>query len=90
MRGAAAVAPEISAVAQQVESRRRGNQARLAGYLDERGLLRSDLVPDEATDIIWTLTSYDVYRALIGERHWPPGRYQTWLAETLAVTLLGD
>ena len=90
MRGAAAVAPEISAVAQQVESRRRGNQARLAGYLEERGLLRSDLAPDEATDIIWTLTSYDVYRALIGERHWPPGRYQAWLAETLAATLLGD
>src|SRR5215470_7978585 len=90
MRGAAAVAPEVAAAAQQVESRRRGNQARLAGYLDERGLLRSDLAPDEATDIIWTLTSYDVYRALIGERHWSPGRYQTWLAETLAVTLLGD
>jgi AcrR family transcriptional regulator len=89
MRGAAAVAPEVTAVAQQVESRRRGNQARLAGYLEERGLLRSDLAHDEATDIIWTLTSYDVYRALIGERHWPPGRYQTWLAETLAATLLG-
>ena len=89
MRGAAAVAPEVAAVARQVESRRRGNQARLAGYLEERGLLRSDLAPDEATDIIWALTSYDVYRALIGERHWPPGRYQTWLAETLAATLLG-
>jgi len=90
MRGAAAVAPEISAVAQQVESRRRGNQARLAAYLEERGLLRSDLAHDEATDIIWTLTSYDVYRALIGERCWPPDRYQAWLAETLAATLLGD
>jgi AcrR family transcriptional regulator len=89
MRGAAAVAPEVMAVAQQVESRRRGNQARLAGYLEERGLLRSDLAADEATDIIWALTSYDVYRALIGERRWPPGRYETWLAETLAATLLG-
>ncbi len=89
MRGAAAVAPEVMAVAQQVESRRRGNQARLAGYLEERGLLRSDLAADEATDIIWTLTSYDVYRALIGERHWRPGRYQAWLAETLAATLIG-
>ena len=90
MRGAAAVAPEISAVAQQVESRRRGNQARLAAYLEERGLLRSDLAADEATDIIWTLTSYDVYRALIGERRWPPDRYQDWLAETLGATVLGD
>jgi AcrR family transcriptional regulator len=90
MRGAAAVAPEVTAVAQQIESRRRANQARLAAYLDERGLLRSDLAPDEATDIIWALTSYDVYRALIGERHWPADRYQAWLAATLATTLLGD
>jgi AcrR family transcriptional regulator len=89
MRGAAAVAPEVSAVAQQVESRRRANQARLAAYLDERGVLRSDLALDEATDIIWALTSYDVYRALIGERRWPPDRYQAWLAATLAATLLG-
>jgi AcrR family transcriptional regulator len=88
MRGAAAVAPEVMAVARQVESRRRANQARLASYLDERGLLRSDLAPDEATDIIWALTSYDVYRALIGERNWPPDRYQAWLTATLVATLL--
>ncbi len=88
MRGAAAVAPEITAVAQQVESRRRGNQARLAAYLQERRMLRDDLGPDEATDIIWALTSYDLYRALIGERRWPAGRYQNWLANTLAASLL--
>jgi AcrR family transcriptional regulator len=88
MRGAAAVAPEVTAVAQQVEYRRRANQIRLAAYLAEQGVLRAGLDPDEATDIIWALTSYDVYRALIGERHWPPSRYETWLAETLAATLL--
>lgn len=90
MRGAAAVAPEITAVARQVESRRRANQTRLVAYLEERRLLRSDLAPDQATDIIWALTSYDLYRALIGERRWPPDRYQAWLAETLAASVLGD
>jgi len=90
MRGAAAVAPEITAVAQQVESRRRANQARLAAYLQEQGLLRNDLAPEEATDIIWALTSYDLYRALIGERHWPADRYQTWLADTVADSVLGQ
>jgi AcrR family transcriptional regulator len=88
MRGAVAVAPEIAAAAGQVESRRRGNQARLAAYLQERGCLREDLSPEEATDIVWALTSYDVYRALVAERHWPAARYQDWLADTLAVTLL--
>jgi len=90
MRGAAAVAPEITAVAQQVESRRRANQARLAAYLQEQGLLRNDLAPEEVTDIIWALTSYDLYRALIGERHWPADRYQTWLADTLADSVLSQ
>jgi AcrR family transcriptional regulator len=88
MRGAAAVAPEITAVAQQVESRRRANQARLTAYLREQRVLRSDLAPDEATDIIWALTSYDLYRSLIGERRWRASRYQNWLAETLAASLL--
>jgi AcrR family transcriptional regulator len=88
MRGAAAVAPEVAAVARQVESRRHANQTRLADYLDEHGVLRDGLAPEEATDIAWALTGYDLYRALIGERRWSPDRYQAWLAETLAAALL--
>lgn len=88
MRGAAAVAPEIVAVAQQVEARRRANQVRLVTYLREKGVLRKDLAPEEAADIVWALTSYDLYRALVNERHWTAGRYRDWLAGTLADGLL--
>jgi hypothetical protein len=88
MRGTAAVTPEVAAVARQVESRRRANQTRLVTYLQEQRLLRDDLAPDEATDIIWALTSYDLYRALVGERGWPAGRYEDWLADALADRLL--
>lgn len=88
MRGAAAVAPEVAAVAGQVESRRHANQTLLAAYLEEHGVLRDGLAPGEATDIIWAMTGYDVYRALVGERQWPPERYETWLADTLAAALL--
>ena len=88
MRGAAVVAPEIAAAVGQVESRRRGNQARLVTYLQERGCLRENLSPEEATDVVWALTSYDMYRALVAERHWPADRYQDWLADTLAASLL--
>jgi AcrR family transcriptional regulator len=88
MRGTAAVTPEVAAVARQVEARRRANQARLVTYLQEQRLLRDDLGPDEATDIIWALTSYDLYRALVGERQWPAGRYEDWLADALADRLL--
>ena len=88
MRGAAAVAPEIAAAARQVESRRRDRQAWLIGYLAEQERLRDDLTPDEATDIIWALTGYDLYRALVIERHWQASRYQNWLAGTLTASLL--
>jgi AcrR family transcriptional regulator len=88
MRGAAAVAPEVAAVGQQVADRRHANQVRLVTYLREKGVLRKDLAPEEAADIVWALTSYDVYRALVTERHWPAGRYQDWLADTLADGLL--
>jgi AcrR family transcriptional regulator len=88
IRGAAAVAPEIAAVAQQIEARRRANQVRLVTYLREKGVLRKDLAPEEAADIVWALTSYDLYRALVNERHWPARRYRDWLAGTLADGLL--
>jgi AcrR family transcriptional regulator len=88
MRGAAAVAPEVAAVAQQVGARRRANQVHLVTYLREKGALRKDLAPEEAADIVWALTSYDLYRALVIERHWPAARYRDWLADTLADGLL--
>lgn len=88
MRNASAVAPEIAAVARQVESRRHANQARLAHYLQQQRHLRTGLTPEAATDIIWALTSYDLYRALVNEQRWPAVRYQNWLADTLAETLL--
>jgi AcrR family transcriptional regulator len=90
MRAAAAVTPEVTSVARQVGSRRRDNQARLVSWLTERNLLRAGLQPAEATDIVWALTSYDLFRALVTEQTWPADRYQAWLAETLASQLLAS
>ena len=73
MRGAAAVAPEIAAVARQVESRRRANQDLLVTRLADEGQLRKDLTPAEATDILWALSSYDLYRALVTEQELDSG-----------------
>lgn len=90
MRGAVAVAPEIAVVVEQIETRRRDNQARLIGYLRHQGRLKDDLTDDEATDITWALTSYDLYRNLVLQRGWAAGRYQSWLADALAASLLGN
>ncbi len=88
LRTAGAVAPELADLGRQIGARRRQNQARLIAYLHERQALRHDLSPEQATDVLWTLTSYDLYRMLVVEQRWPPERYETWLAQILTQHLL--
>ena len=88
LRTAGAVAPELADLAQQVEARRRQNQTRLIASLHETGALRHDLSAEEATDVLWALTSYDLYRMLVVEQRWEPERYETWLAQLLIEQLL--
>jgi AcrR family transcriptional regulator len=88
LRTAHAVAPELADLAREIEMRRRQNQGRLVAYLDEHRMLRQGLPLEEATDVLWTLTSYELYRMLVIERRWPPERYETWLAQLLIEHLL--
>jgi hypothetical protein len=88
LRTAGAVAPELADMAQQIEARRRENQARLIASLHEQEALRPGLSFEEATTIVWALTSYDVYRMLVVESHWEPARYETWLGQLLIEHLL--
>jgi AcrR family transcriptional regulator len=88
LRTAGAVAPELADLAQQVEARRRQNQGRLIASLHEQGVLRPGLSFEEATDVLWALTSYDLYRILVVEQRWEPMRYETWLAQLLIQQML--
>ncbi|GAC1378098.1 MAG: hypothetical protein NVSMB33_01420 [Ktedonobacteraceae bacterium] len=81
LRTAGAVAPELADLTQQIE-------ARLIVSLREQGTLHPDLSFEEATDVLWALTSYDLYRMLVVEQSWEPERYETWLAQLLAQHLL--
>ena len=88
LRGAASIAPELTELARQVEARRRANQGRLITYLVSQGILRQELQPEEATDELWALSSYDLYRLLVVERGWTSERYEAWLANMLLQRLL--
>ena len=88
LRTAQAVAPELADLAREIDMRRRQNQSRLVAYLDQHQMLRQGLSVEEATDVLWTLTSYDVYRMLVLERHWSPARYEAWLANLLVQQLV--
>lgn len=88
LRTAGAVSPELADLARQIGARRRENQARMIAYLREQRALRHGLPPEEATDVLWALTSYDLYRMLVVEQQWSPERYETWLAHLLVQHLL--
>ena len=88
LRTAGAVAPELADLARQIGARRRQNQARLIAFLQERHVLHGDLTLEEATDVLWALTSYDLYRMLVVEQCWSPERYEAWLAQLLMQHLL--
>jgi len=88
LRGAASIAPELAELARQVEARRREMQEHLISYLINQGVLRQDLHPEEATDELWALTSYDLYHRFVVERGWTSERYKEWLAGVLLQRLL--
>ena len=88
LRTASAVAPELAELGSLVETRRRENQARLMASLHEQGVLRPGLSLEEAADILWALTSYDLYRMLVVDQRWEHEHYETWLAQLLVQQLL--
>lgn len=88
LRTAGVVALEVADVAQRIEARRRQRQAELIADLQEQGMLRQGLSCEAATDVLWSLTSYDLYRKLVVECRWDHSRYERWLTPLLIENLL--
>ena len=89
VRDAAALDPEVRRVWSELEAWRYQGQARVAGMLASRGMLREGLSVEAASDVIYTLCSLAVYDLLVVERGWTSGQYERWLADALARDLLG-
>ena len=74
-------------LAEQARQRDQGQEL-IARSLARSGALRQGLRERDAADIIHALMSPEVYRLLVGDRGWEPGRYRQWLAGTLIGQLL--
>jgi TetR/AcrR family transcriptional regulator, regulator of autoinduction and epiphytic fitness len=79
---------EAAALLAEYTRRRDTGQGQIAGLLAREQALRPDLTERDAADIIHALMSPELYRMLVIERGWTPGRYGKWLAETLDAQLL--
>jgi AcrR family transcriptional regulator len=85
---AAASDPDAAALLAEQTRQRQQGQAQIARSLARAGALRPKLREREAADVIHALMSPEVYRLLVGDRGWPPERYEQWLAEILISQLL--
>ena len=87
LKGSGIVDPEFAAVQNEQEIQRRDRQKMNIDLLAEKGMLRDGLDVQTARDLLWTLTSRDVYHMLAVESGWGPARYQSWLAVILVEQL---
>lgn len=55
--------------------------------MDQNQALKPGLTLQSAVETLWAISSPEVYRLLVRERGWSPGRYETWLANS-AISLL--
>lgn len=88
LRGAGAVAPVLARQDEERECRRYEMQQQLIEGLAAAKKLRSGVSVQQARDVLWSLTSRDLYRMLVRERGWTPQVYEDWLSRTLLDVLV--
>jgi AcrR family transcriptional regulator len=80
--------PQAAALLAEYTRQRQEGQGQIARSLARSGVLRPELKQRDAADIIHALMSPEVYRLLVGDRGWPPQRYEQWLTGVLIDQLL--
>jgi hypothetical protein len=59
-----------------------------ARRLRDAGHLRSELTLAQATDVLWTYSSPELYELLVLRRGWSPKRYGQFVADAMIDALL--
>lgn len=88
MRMAAKTEPDIAELLNGMLAERFRNMTRLVESLAGQNPLREGLDMTRAAEMVWTLTSPEVYNLLIVDRGWTKEEYSHWLADSLTRLLL--
>lgn len=88
MRGAAKTEPEIASLVQRLLKERLRNMTMVATSIAANGPLRDGLDKHAAGEIIWSMTSPELYRLLTVDLGWTKEKYRQWLVDTLIRLLL--
>lgn len=88
VRVATADDAELTAALETAASQRLYGAERVAQRLADLGVLRTDLDPDLARDLLWALTSIELWQSLTRERQWSGQTYRDWITGALRRELL--
>jgi AcrR family transcriptional regulator len=88
VRAAAATDPEMAALLKAHHDTRERRARHHARFLKRRGYLRQGVGLGQATDILWTCTSDELYDLLVTQRGWSPARFARWLGDYMIAALL--
>jgi AcrR family transcriptional regulator len=88
--GSVASDPEVAAWAEEGDRRRREGQAPLVDGWARQGALRRGVDEERAADVVWVLTSPEVYRLVVTRLGWTPDAYEEWLTATIERELLAS
>jgi AcrR family transcriptional regulator len=88
VRAAAASDHDMAALLQAHNDLRERRARHHAQFLKRRGYLREGVSVAQATDILWTCTSDELYDLLVTQRGWSPPRFARFLADFMINALL--
>jgi AcrR family transcriptional regulator len=88
IRDAAATDPEMATLLRDSDDQRRERMRHNAQTLFDRGQLAPGVTLQNATDIMWTYSSPELYELLVLRRGWDPTRYGQFIGQALAAALL--
>jgi AcrR family transcriptional regulator len=88
VRAAADSDPDMAALLKASNDTREQRARHHARFLKQRGYLRQGVTLAQATDILWTCTSDELYDLLVVQRGWSLPQYARFLADYLIATLL--
>ncbi len=88
LQTAAPLDTDLSALWQEISSRRGANMRLLAKNLTATGRVRAELTESVIADVLWTMNSPEFYLLLVGQRGWSPQEFGAWLADAWIRLLL--
>jgi TetR/AcrR family transcriptional regulator of autoinduction and epiphytic fitness len=88
MRSAAKLEPEIAELVQNMLEERLQNMTHFVQSVAANGSLRDGLDEAQAGEIVWAMTSSELFQLLTVDRGWTKEKYAQWLADALTRQLL--